>query len=661
MQCHGMVQHGGFALKARTLTIALAIGMLATTAGIPPAQSSITINAGDVAAAVTSAAATLYGTGGVVSPASNGYFAAAFPHHELYAVTKGTGIPPEVHAMAWNPTLQRGFDATKDFNALLADAGAIIANSADALKYSKAYAEIANVELQVKRDVVFASDSTRLGETIADPAATQLLDGWQVTLTTWADENGVLANWIVRYTTTTVANAKWKVAGVGVGPEIIDLTALNLASNHWIWNVYSPTTGHALSAYREEANGDMTALKLPSAAALQGWSVFTTGTNFDGSTWTVYYPSQSIATIPANAAHVGNASRDGGVAAYNKQVTRNVAGCAGTTNPSANWGFTSKDTNCNLEVYVLDWLSLYCQACITGGDDARIYIAPTVIEFVQALGYYTNAEKHTVDTILSSIMAHEHFHNLQYAIMKWKFYEVGWTDWLGLIEGTARFSQVLSDPAVEQDPSSLWYAGWPNGVNAYAEDATTQLCQQEYGAGLYWGWYYDTKGGIGAIKTVLEKMNDVTEQSCPGGMSYAINMALGGANNQFDRAKQTYHDFSQNYFYPRDYTWAGPTGGASNNWAQHLNAPSDGGNSISTGGFSHKHLPSTGIYDVTCSWLDEARLYLRSGSSVTVTNVACGGAAVRVNMGSYNEAVFVAVRTVPDEAYQTFSVTFTRV
>lgn len=636
--------------KPRVLPI---VAVITLCAAIFPstATAEMMMAPDEVSNVVKNAASAIYGSGGVVTRASNPYFAAAFPYHELYVVTRAEAFPPELHSMAWNPTLQLGFDITSSFNGLMADAGAVPADSADAIKYSKAYAETANVNLQARRNVALASDSSVLGVSISNPTATLTLDGWQVALTTWAPENGVLADWTIQFRTASVASAKWRVNSIGVGPSVLDLTEVNFIPGHWIWNVYPATGGHQLSAYREASGGSLVALTLPVQTAALPVTPTTTGTNFDGSTWIVAYPSQSIASIPAGAVAVATASRDAAVRAYNMQIARSTAPCGGTENPAPNWGFVSKDPNCLLDITVLDQDGLLCGACVRMFPSGQvvILIAPTFFEITQANGFYTNASKHTLASVMRPVIAHEYFHHVQHSVVghavwtKW-----GANRWRALQEGQARFIETLSDPDVLQDASSIWYASdIGQGVNAYPIDTGRSLCGQEYGAALFWGWFYDTQGGLSAIRTLLEKAAIVSTTDCVDGLSTTINLALGGTASAGDLARQSYRAFSLNYFAPRDYMWTSWDGSVEN-WGLYLNAPPEGPNAVGSGGFSHKPLPATGTWDISCSWSDDAYIYKRTGAVVTSESVACGSAPIRINSALYDEVAFAAVRTVSD-------------
>lgn len=620
--------------------------LLTSLALAPFAHGSIVIDPSGVAdTAIVAAAANLYGSGGSVHAASNAYFAAAFPSHQLYVVRMPTGLPPETHAMAWNPVLQHAFDATKQYNALLTDSGAIVSTASDALKYSKAYAEVANVELGVIRDVVTSANSTELGVTVADPAATPLLNGWQATLTTWSRENGVLADWVIRFNAAAVDSAKWKVTQTGVGEHRATWAATAFRPNIWIWNLYSPTAGHELRAYQEESDGTLTLLKTGAAATGQDFSTYTSATNFDGTTWTVYYPTQGIADIPESAADLAIAARDGGVYAYQTHVTKSTAPCAGTMNPQTNWGFNSADPDCNLQVYVLEPRSLYCIACIVPGDDVRIYLSPAMVETLQAFGWFTNPEKHTTTTITRVVMGHEHFHNLQYVIMQWQ------PRCDAVMEGQARFQETLTDPDASQDPSSPWYFD----SNYYQEKTNHALADQSYSAALYWGWFYANKGGIGAIKLVLEKMTSVTDGRCEFAISYAINMALGGQNGQTSLAGQTYIDHAINDFpETRQFSWSTPLGGSTNNWATYLYGPWEPSyqNGVVTGGFAMKRVPTDGTYDIECAWSvgDAVRFVTRSGSTVNTETWDCTNfQKFRRTTSGLTEAAVIFIRTVSDE------------
>lgn len=374
-------------------------------------------------ATIRSAAEALYGTDIIVYPATDEKFTTAFPGIQVYWVEEKKLQPHKVHAMAWNSSASKKYDFTKDFDALFSDLGVTVSNATTAVKYAEAYTQVANTELQAQREVVYASDSNRVNFSVADPIAESVGNLWQVRLTTWSYQNGVIANWTVKLDTTQLSEATWEVVALARGNYSLDLEATAFRIGTIIKNTYNATGVHALKGYQRSGDEltiwDLLILIDPTQ---QQYSPIpgTAESNFDGSQWQPKFTTGVLP--PPNVIDLAHALAAAGVNAYNKQVTKNAAtpSCtSGALNPSANWTFESKDPDCELEINIYPTLTLLCGACILAGYDVKIYIPAFFKEWANSLGAYLNPDKHNLSTIARTVIGHEHFHNLQYAISEW--------------------------------------------------------------------------------------------------------------------------------------------------------------------------------------------------------------------------------------------------
>lgn len=553
------------------------------------------------------AARALYGTDRMsVFAASNDAFAAAFPQFTLYVVKEGGRIPAITHAMAYSAALG-AYDVTREFNDVFAFAPGA-ATASDAVRYARAYAELANVEQQPDREVVDSSDSSWLGRTAASPTAARQLDGsWVVTLSTWSRENGVLADWTIRMALRSVSTAEWRTSAVGVGPAAGSFEAAPFRVGVVLRNAYAPS--HALTGWLATPEGNAPLL-IGEAALQTGWVAVVTRPNHDGSTWVVEHPDRY--TPRPGDVDLARAIADGAQRSYREQVAYNrgpagVSACS-TPNPGANWGFYSEDPNCLLEVHMLDPLAFVCIACIIWGEDVHIYMWVESYEVVQAYGWYLGTTK---EDFALTVIGHEHFHNLQYAINMW------YGRWNAYVEGQARFSQTLIEPRIEHDdPTSLYWDPWSNGVNGYMASASWAMCDHTYDLAIYWGHLYARDGGIDVIRRTLEEIPTALGgpavpgfqfgPDCDGNLAEAIDLALATVPGAHDTHAAAMADFNV-ALHDKSFAWAPPLGGAAVDWSTHLNDVESwdlgsGTNYLYTGAWGHRFngVSATPPYTLTC-------------------------------------------------------------
>lgn len=371
-------------------------------------ENEVAINGSGVAdTAILSAARSLYNVTNINAYAWNSTdFHNAFPNFDLYAVVELTRHPAPVHAMAWSATLQSAWDATKDFNSILTTAGATITSASDATRYASALARLSNSEFQVPRGVLNASDSSWLGRTVNNATATPLLpSGWNVTLSTWSDENGVLANWTILLSTSAVTSSEWRVVAEAVADYKPSWEAISLREGTVITNTYTiAPPSYALQAVRGS-----TTLALPSGVLSQSYSPNNNATNFDNSTWDIEQSSSA-----GNITTLSNALLNASVWSYRWQVDRNngTGPCANHTNPNSSWGLESRDNDCHLKLRVFQSASPFCGVCVEAGNETIIYVTERLQDLFGDIQWYRNASRYTLDDIAKTVVAHAHLVNL---------------------------------------------------------------------------------------------------------------------------------------------------------------------------------------------------------------------------------------------------------
>ncbi|HWH07710.1 MAG TPA: hypothetical protein VNX21_00825 [Candidatus Thermoplasmatota archaeon] len=597
-----------------------------------------------VSPSVLDAARALYGENLTVHRADFSEFKAAFPSLDLYAVREARAVPPRTHLMSWAPTLASGRDVTRDFNGVLADGGAVLATPDAAVRVARAYAQAANPEIQLGRDVVGAADAARLGIPVDNPVATALVDGWSVQVDTWAVDNGVWARWQVVLRLGRLDHATWNVRAVQAGPMVSDWEKPMPPAGSFVQNAYAG--GHALSAYRLAADGSRQRVLLPHEVDADPRSEFMRATNFDGTVWVAYFPTR-LGPVPPDTRDVARNALEAAVQVYAQQVHRSLAPCAGATNPNASWGFTAHDANCHLSIrfddpFAIAWCGGACAydgdpyEVDAGDDDVLISLNPRIDAF--------NRMSAPNVTFMRSVMGHEHFHHLQYVLEEQE--DTRWTSWLGLAEGTARWSQTLASPEAEQPAGSYWYAS----ANAYQRATwSVDLCGHGYDTALFWGDVY-RRHGMGTLRDVMraaEAHDDGASGTCANGVPRALHEALGGARGGTAKAAEALDAFALNEVHPRDFAWGAP-GQPARDWGQHLDpvAPAatvavgqDTSVRVEPFGFAVVALPTGRAYDVTCAWSATARVVV----GTTVLTPACDGASpLRVDATTASSAALVA-------------------
>lgn len=310
-------------------------------------------------------------------------FGTAFSGYSLMAVVELSQHPVVVHAMAYDGSIHRGYDFTRDF-ALLIPTN-VPNTAARAIVYARAYAEIANTEIQSHRHIVGAADAGRLGYAVADPVAAPILGGYRVTLFTWADVNGVVAEWTIEVVAGKVSRADWVVKKVLADPTTREWDATSLRSGITVTNTYASTV-HSLSASQQTAAGQQP-LRLPPDVLALTYVGASSATNFDTSVWSASYPGTANATITQLASRLASASS--GV--YGRTVDRGSGPGCQSANPANNWGYISRDPDCILEVRIVPSDSLFCGACVRTSDHVQIYVSERILAiFRNDAGIYSD-------------------------------------------------------------------------------------------------------------------------------------------------------------------------------------------------------------------------------------------------------------------------------
>lgn len=638
-----------------------------------PAASSALVEGAAAPPSPAEAALALYGVEGLlVEPRHDGSFRDAFPRHELYRVQ-----PPGVHArgawMAYDPSDGDAYDATGGFNALLADAGLSLADDATALRAAKAYARLADGDLQEDRRLLRAADASRLGVPVADPSLVATALGREARLHAWSPENGVVSSWTVALTASGVSGHEWRVLALARGHHHVELAAPALRAGTRV------VGAHDLDGYRREAYqvspGGVEYRVALSAAEASTPSVQTVveRSNFDGSKWVTNFRAIEGVTTPVDLLDVAKALTEAGVEAYAQQVVRNPHACANLTNPSANWGFESRDPDCTLIIEINDHaicfscvlpntlnlnLRIPCMACVGMGDHVYIWVSSHIREDLYTLGLYTDLAGTDVYDLAPVVMGHEFFHTLQFAATN----QSPTSAWGSMIEGQARFQQTLTAAATEQQPTSLWYH---SANEFYQASPESGFCMESYGLAPFWGYLHAHDGGIGTLQDVLELAPQMAGATCEVRLSAAIDAALANATGPHDTLAQAMVGYAL-AAYARDLSWGTPTGGAAQDWTLHLDEvtkPAQGLGSVSRAvgsyGFQFVRLPDAGTYAIDCAagsgWT--FRLVTRSAAGVINEQAVACGTPVTVNGASHAEVVFNAVRTATNTGTYTLTVT----
>lgn len=320
-------------------------------------------------------------------------FSDAFPPYHLYDVRELIRDPSLRHFMAFDPGLMKGFDFTRDAN-LLTPAAAPTTVAASTT-FAKAFAEIANPEVMGPRHVVYANDSSWLGHTVTDPTATQTIGGWRVVVWTWADLNGVLAEWTLEFSAGSLTKGEWVVRALSAGAARLEWKATGLKVGVTVSNTYAGTA-HAIQAV---LNGQT--LLLPDKLAQLTFYHVNSRANYDGSTWEISYAGTPGVAVTTWAGHL----LDAAASAYGNLT--NSARCTSGTNPAQNWGFRSRDADCRLEIRILPSTILYCVGCQAPGNETILYVGEGAAPHIRGdLNWYNNASRYEDSKIARLIVDH---------------------------------------------------------------------------------------------------------------------------------------------------------------------------------------------------------------------------------------------------------------
>lgn len=542
----------------------------------------------------------------------------------LFRVEAETAFPDVRRHVAVDPATGRTYDLTEDLPALLADAGADLSSRAEVRRVAALYAELADPGLLPQRSVLGGSGPV---DDALGPQVQRTADGWQVELSTWSRTNGVHATWTLTVADGQLRQASWTVTGIGVGPFRVDLEAPNLRPGVHVVHRYDGGV-HRVDAYQETDDG-LRQLPLPREELSGPVHPVATRTNFDGSRWVAYYPEEHVVDPPVNPVEVGEAVADGGAWSYAHMIERSPRSCAEGTNPNASWGLEIADPDCELEIQLLHPLSLLCIACVTSADgrQVRIYIAPTFLETLQALGYYTNGSKHDIYTMSRNVIAHEFMHTIQYHMTDFNLVDGA------LSEGQARFIQTLVAPAAEQDPSSLWYADNINGVNYFQANPAIDLCGHSYSYAGFWGYLYWQGGGTETFARVLEALADDPTGGCEDVVNQAVSAALAVRPGAHDDHAAALSDFAR-HAWTQNLSWSTPQDDRVWDWSRHLdpahNTSQDVGEErsydVGAFGMNYVRLPVGQTYFVTCRTDDPgwAPTLMIEDGDLTERSLDCG-------------------------------------
>lgn len=440
------------------------------------------------------AATELYGPGVTdVYPAQDDAFSSAFPYHQLFIVQDDTEWGSAYHTIAWNPQNSKAFDVTRQYNALMSDAIAVVASTADAIKYARAYAQTANAELQLSRKVLNTSDSTLLGTSVASPTATTAgILQYGARLSTWTRDNGVLANWTLNFSSNRMSRVTWEVKATYTGPFFIDPQGILFQPGHFITIDFSGSGGSG-SVGSGIRNGDGTVGNVASIYSRNDMMASSPvvvllppeiSYNEDGTQWHVLYPEEA-ATLPTvefqELQAWAQALAAGAADVYGKMVTTNAAlsrpgYCAGNANdtagtpstgynPKTSWGFTTSDNDCIYEIVIGGPNALVGCASPDNSPSAlprneSIHVTADFDLCRLMLKATTGDNSVYIGTSLydmaRAIVSHELYHILQVDAGGSSTAPKAW------VEGQAVFAATVAATDVESGPNSL-YNFWQMG------------------------------------------------------------------------------------------------------------------------------------------------------------------------------------------------------
>ena len=186
------------------------------------------------------------------------------------------------------------------------------------------------------------------------------------------------------------------------------------------------------------------------------------------------------------------------------------------------------------------------------GPNRIIAYQANLEQILTSLGIYFGGVDH--------IIAHEHFHGIQYAYTQWKWGDQG--DWY--IEGTARFIETIMDAADTYNPNSLFYSFRYISPQHYMLNPDRQLTEFSYDYALFWGYLYAHDGGFSTIEQIFEEIRNTGIFSNPetDGPS-AISRVLARVSGEHDSFEELIKDFHI-AVYTKNLTWNGY------NWGNHL-------------------------------------------------------------------------------------------
>jgi hypothetical protein len=602
-----------------------------------------------VGGSVLSAAHNVYGssTNLTVFPADDPGFDSVFSNYDLYAVVENdTSIN---HVMAYKASNGHAFDITKGYSQLMVDASVPLVTSANAIAAAKAFAQTGNAELSLSKSVVYSGDSSWLGVTVADPSAVFLIgSGWQVSLWTWTQENGIVANWTFRFGLANLTRSEWWVDSIARGPFSGSMRAVAIPDGLQIVNRYTTST-HTLESYVHDG-GPIAVVILPGVNSL-----FTTQigewTNWDGSIWRVRYSSPHDEPVPdlaeERAAIIGPAL----VEAYNHTFVGNSNCPSGENPPDPNWLFHSVDPDCILIVNILAQ-DIIAHTWLTENKiDSVMDVSILYKEQANAVLYYMPSNL-DITNLTRVAAAHEVFH-----LAAWAFTGQVKADWDSYSEAQARFSETLSNPDLAHISDSLFY----RDVSHYMQSPETSFCKSTtassgYSEALFWGYLYTEDGGLALIKSVLEGLTEQTTATgtCDFRIAENVTRSLGEVSETHSTFAEARTDFAYSV-YLRDFEWGSPNLTNARDWGDNLDAPSEsvqliGNQSYDIGAWGIKYVNLSAImldFTIHCSGSG-------AGWDFTVirrdTNYAASRTTVNCNTGlaidpdDWETVVFVAVR-----------------
>lgn len=254
------------------------------------------------------------------------------------------------------------------------------------------------------------------------------------------------------------------------------------------------------------------------------------------------------------------------------------------------------------------------------------------------------------------IVAHEHFHNLQFAYYGGRTHWGGNGDWY--VEGMARFIQTVTNPQdnyVFGSTPSLFYAS----ANKFMENPDRALTSFSYDYCLFWGYLYQHDNGFESLERVLREIRSAGDDPLTDGPE-AVSKALSAVGGDHDSMAEAYHDF-ETAVYLKDFEWE------NYDWGEHLDdvveirdetftggdltIDNDSATDVNTWGLDYIRIHSTTSEDMELLFNGAllgdftVRFIVYQGSDISVVDLPQNNRELIPQSDSYDRIILTITRT----------------